>query len=99
MTGTFEELIASSTPVIIDFSAEWCVPCKKITPILSQLVDELDEEISIIKIDIDKNPALRKKYNITAVPTLIAFKKGKQKWRHTGMITLVKAKQAIREIL
>ncbi|MEA5403488.1 thioredoxin [Arcicella sp. DC2W] len=99
MTGTFEELIASSTPVIIDFSAEWCVPCKKITPILSQLVDELDEEVTIIKIDIDKNPALRKKYNITAVPTLIAFKKGKQKWRHTGMITLVKAKQAIREIL
>lgn len=99
MTGTFEELIASSTPVIIDFSAEWCVPCKKITPILSQLVDDLDEEITIIKIDIDKNPALRKKYNITAVPTLIAFKKGKQKWRHTGMITLVKAKQAIREIL
>ncbi len=98
MTGTFEELIASPTPVIIDFSAEWCVPCKKITPILSQLADELDEEISIIKIDIDKNPALRKKYNITAVPTLIAFKKGKQKWRHTGMITLAKAKQAIREI-
>ncbi len=98
MTGTFEELIASSTPVIIDFSAEWCVPCKKITPILSQLVDELDEEVSIIKIDIDKNPVLRKKYNITAVPTLIAFKNGKQKWRHTGMITLAKVKQAVRSI-
>ncbi|WP_026994471.1 thioredoxin family protein [Flectobacillus major] len=99
MTGTFEELIASPTPVIIDFTASWCVPCKKITPILGQLVDELDEEISIIKIDVDKNPILRKKYNITAVPTLIAFKNGKQKWRHTGMITLAKAKLAIRGIL
>lgn len=95
MTGSFDELVGSDEPVLIDFSAEWCKPCKKITPMLEQLVEEWDDELLVVKIDVDKNTALRKKYNIEAVPTLILFQKGKQLWRHTGLISLPEVKRAL----
>ncbi len=99
MQGNFEELINSKIPVLIDFSAEWCGPCKALSPILKQLANDMGEKIRIIKIDIDKNPALQKKYKISGVPTLMVFLKGQQKWRQSGVIPLSQLKQTINSFL
>ncbi len=99
MTGTFEELVGSDEPILIDFTADWCKPCRKIDSMLNQLVEELDDDILIMKIDVDKNAALRKKYKIEAVPTLILFQNSKQLWRHTGLISMIEVKRAIRNVL
>jgi len=99
MQGNFEELINSNKPVLIDFSAEWCGPCKALSPILKQLANDMGEKIRIIKIDIDKNPALQKKYKISGVPTLIVFLKGQQKWRQSGVIPLSQLKQTLNAFL
>ncbi len=99
MQGNFEELINSKIPVLIDFSAEWCGPCKALSPILKQLANDMGEKIRIIKIDIDKNPALQKKYKISGVPTLMVFLKGQQKWRQSGVIPLSQLKQTLNSFL
>ncbi len=99
MQGNFEELIDSKIPVLIDFSAEWCGPCKALSPILKQLANDMGEKIRIIKIDIDKNPALQKKYKISGVPTLMVFLKGQQKWRQSGVIPLSQLKQTMNSFL
>ena len=99
MTGTFEELVGSDEPVLIDFSAEWCKPCRKIDAMLNQLAEELDEDITIMKIDVDKNTALRKKSKIHAVPTLILFQNSKQLWRHTGLISVPEVVRAVNKAL
>lgn len=96
MNGTFEELIASNTPVLIDFSAEWCGPCKALAPILKQLAQEMGDDIKIIKIDIDKNPALQRKFKISGVPTLMVFKNSQQKWRKSGVVPLAQLKQLMK---
>ena len=80
MTGTFEELIASETPILIDFFAEWCGPCKVLSPTLQQLAQEEGENLRIVKIDVDRNPKLASKYKVSGVPTLMLFKKSELKW-------------------
>ncbi|UBM57400.1 thioredoxin [Marinilongibacter aquaticus] len=95
MTGTFEELIASEKPVLIDFFAEWCGPCKAMAPALQQFADEMGEKVKVIKIDVDKNPALQRKYQISGVPTIMVFKKGKQLFRKSGAMMLPQLKQAV----
>jgi thioredoxin 1 len=99
MTGSFDELIGSDEPVLIDFSAEWCKPCKKISSMLNQLVDELDEDLLVVKIDVDKNVALKKKFKLEAVPTLMLFQNGKLLWRHTGLISAPEVKNALRKVM
>jgi thioredoxin 1 len=86
MKRSFNDIISSETPILVDFSADWCGPCKMLTPILKQVKDELGSAIKIIKIDVDKNQPLASKYQIKGVPTMILFKQGKQLWRQSGVL-------------
>ena len=95
MNSSFENIIKSEKPVLIDFSADWCGPCKMLAPILKQVKDSLGERISIIKIDVDKNQELASKYQVRGVPTMILFQNGKQLWRQSGVLT----KEAIIKII
>lgn len=86
MKSSFNTIINSNTPTLIDFHAEWCGPCKMLAPILKQVKKELGDAIKIVKIDVDKNQSLSVKYQVRGVPTMILFKNGKQIWRQSGVI-------------
>ena len=87
MTSNFSEIINSGVPVLVDFSAEWCGPCKMMKPVLEQLKDKMDDKIRIIKIDVDNNRELASKYRIQSVPTLILFQNGTTRWSGVGVMT------------
>mgnify|MGYP001815872199 CR=1 FL=1 len=86
MKSSFKKIIDSKTPVLVDFFAEWCGPCKMLAPILEQVKHELGEGVKVIKIDVDKNQRLANKYKVRGVPTMLLFKDGKQVWRQSGVL-------------
>ena len=84
--GKFSDIIQGEKPVLIDFSAEWCQPCKMMPPILKQVSSQLGDQVRILKVDVDKNPAIAQKWGIQSVPTLMIFKNGKQVFRQAGVL-------------
>ena len=84
MKQSFAELINSETPLLVDFYADWCGPCKTMSPIVEDIAKEMDGQMKVIKIDTDKNPAVSQKFGIQGIPTFILFKKGKILWRQSG---------------
>ena len=87
MKATFENLINDSQPVLVDFFATWCGPCKSFLPVLSEVSNELKGKVKVIKIDIDKNLDLATRYKITGVPTLMLFSEGAGIWKQPGLMT------------
>lgn len=86
MKSSFNNIIDSETPVLVDFHADWCGPCKMLAPILKQVKDEMGNALKIVKIDVDKNQSLASTYQVRGVPTMLLFKNGKQVWRESGVL-------------
>lgn len=82
----FNEIINDDKPVLVDFYADWCQPCKMVAPILKQVKNELGDRVKIIKINVDKNQAVSAKYGIRSIPTLMLFKKGQVKFSQAGVM-------------
>ena len=82
----FSEILNGDTPVVIDFSAEWCQPCKMMPPILKDVSRQLGDKVRILKVDVDKNQAIARQWGISSVPTIMIFSKGKQVFRQAGVI-------------
>ena len=95
MKTSFQDLIASGTPTVIDFFATWCAPCRMVTPILEDLKSDLGENVRVYKIDVDQNPDLAAQYNVRSIPTIMIFKDGKLQWRESG----VKSKVTLKNVL
>ncbi len=96
---TFNDVISTNKPVLVDFFATWCGPCKMMHPVLEQLKTTYGDKIRIIKIDIDKNSAIASQYQIQSVPTLILFKNGNIVWRQSGAIPLNELQNIIAQFL
>lgn len=91
----FNELINSEVPVLVDFFATWCGPCKMMSPILDDLKDIMGDKLRVIKVDVDKNQAAAQAYQVRGVPTLILFKQGKILWRQSGVLQVSELAQII----
>lgn len=96
MKSSFKKLIAADTPVLVDFHALWCGPCKMLAPVLKEVKDELGEKVKIIKIDVDQNQSLANKFQVRGVPTMMLFKNGEMVWRQSGLVPKDQILQAIK---
>lgn len=96
---SFNEIISGETPVLVDFYADWCAPCKMMTPILQQLKSAMGDKLTIIKIDTEKNPDVAIKYQVRGIPNLILFKNGELLWQQAGVIQMPQLQQIIEQKL
>lgn len=96
---SFQELIEGEKPVLVDFSAEWCGPCKMMAPILKEVAQKTGDKVSIIKVDVDRNPQAAAHYRIQGVPTLILFHKGQILWRQSGVVPAHQLQQVIQQYI
>jgi len=95
---SFSEILKGDKPVLVDFSAEWCGPCKMMAPILKEVKQLTGDQVTILKVDIDKNPSLASSFQIQSVPTLIIFRRGEVKWRQSGVIQATLLRDAIETV-
>lgn len=93
--GRFQEVIEGEKPVLVDFHAEWCGPCKSMAPELKKLVDRMGDRLRVIKVDVDRNPDTAAHYGIQGVPTLILFHQGRQLWRQSGAMNAVQLERVV----
>lgn len=96
---SFNEIINEETPVLVDFYADWCAPCKMMTPILQQLKSEMGDKLNIIKIDTELNPDVAIKYQVRGIPNLILFRNGELLWQQAGVVQMPQLKQIIEQKL
>ena len=94
---SFQELIQGDTPVLVDFFAEWCGPCKMMKPVLDQLKGRLGDGVTIVKVDVDRSQSAAMQFQIQSVPTLILFQKGRILWRHSGTASAAQLEQIIHQ--
>ena len=94
---SFNEIINSSTPVLVDFYADWCAPCKMMAPILHQVSKDMEGKVKVIKVDVDKNEDTARKYQIRSIPTMILFKDGKAVWQGVGVMQADQIKAIIQK--
>jgi thioredoxin 1 len=94
---SFNEMINSETPVLVDFFATWCGPCKVMAPELEKLKKMHGDDLNVIKIDVDQNPAAAQHYQISGVPTLILFKKGEIVWRQSGVVPATQLSAVVKQ--
>lgn len=99
MKGNFNSIISSATPVLVDFYAEWCGPCKVQSPILVEIARELNGKLKVIKIDVDKNPEIAARFQIRGVPTLALFREGKVLWRQSGLMDKTSLRNLLRQFI
>lgn len=92
----FSEIIKGDKPVLVDFYADWCGPCKMMTPILKEVKNKLQDKITILKIDVDKNPQAANAYQVQGIPTLILFQQGQIKWRQSGVVNAAQLEQVLK---
>lgn len=96
--SSFKEIINSDKPVLVDFFAEWCGPCKTMTPIIKELASDLGDEVRILKVDIDKNPGAARAFGVRGVPTFVIFKNGKPVWRQSGAMPKSELMRGIKSV-
>ena len=86
MRSSFKDLVNADQPTLVDFSAEWCGPCKMMAPILDEFKSKVGDKVKVVKIDIDRNPAVATMYQVNSVPTLMLFRSGQLMWRQSGVV-------------
>ena len=94
-TQSFSEIIKGEKPVLVDFHADWCGPCKMMAPVIDQFSQEMNDKVRILKVDVDRNPKAAAIYRIQGVPTFILFKNGQIIWRQSGAVPLQTLRQAV----
>ncbi len=98
--GNFEqEVLQSNQPIVVDFWAEWCGPCKALAPVLDEVANEMDGKAKVAKVNVDENPELAQKYSIRGIPTLIFIQDGEEKSRLVGNQTKVEIVKNINQLL